>query len=193
MNTRRFISLSSKYLRPASRNCLPALEFRCAKRETHDLRKTLQVHRAAEAWNLRPWTAWESFAIGLCLLLGAAATAASAPTKSHHRAVGHRVGVARGQHRVLATHEHLTRLGRHLSAEHRLHDRVDLLRASLRAQRREVGPVRERCAGNLTGGEGEAEIDSVENRARVHPRVAAVRPSIGSLPAENRLSKSGDE
>ena len=130
----------------------------------------------------------------LRLLLSAATTAPSAvgqcPSSSYPPCRSRRWPA---EHRILAAHEHLPRLRRHLSAEHRLHDAIHLLRARLRAQRREVGPVRERRARHLTRREAETEVDAIQDRARVHPRVAAIRPSVGRLPAEDRLAEPRHE
>src|SRR4029079_2457613 len=93
------------------------------------------------------------------------------------------------QHRIVTRHQDLARLGRNLPAEYRLHDRVHLLRARLGAKRVELRKIARAGAGDLPGGETQSKVDAVENGAGVHPRVAAIGPTIRSLAAEDRLTE----
>src|SRR4029079_4707465 len=95
--------------------------------------------------------------------------------------------------RVVTRHQDLARLGRNLPAEYRLHDRVHLLRARLVATLVDLRKMARARAGDLTGGETQSKVDAVENGAGVHPRVAAIGPTIRRLAAGDRANDARAE
>ena len=70
-----------------------------------------------------------------------------------------------------------------------LDHRVDLLLARRAAQPLRLRPLRDARAGKPPAGEREPEVDAVEDRARVHPRVARLRPAVRRLMPEDRLRR----
>src|SRR5262249_28349832 len=133
---------------------LPPLKLRRTQRQPNYLRQALQVHQPAKAWDHRTTPAREALsAIVLCR----GKRDAAATGRAH--VVDHAVRVVRRailDHWILATHQPLARLRRHLPAEHRLHDAVNLLLARERAHGGVVGPIADRRTGNLSGGETQA-------------------------------------
>ena len=81
------------------------------------------------------------------------------------------------------------RVRRRLPAEERRDHRVDLLLARRVAQPRRLRPPRELAPGIAVRRERHSEVDPIEDRARVHPRVARLGPPVRRLVAEDRLRR----
>ena len=98
-------------------------------------------------------------------------------------------GAASSTQRILAAHQHLPRVRRDLTAEHRLRRRRP---PAARATRRAAAPTPASASSSrreASSREREPEVDAVEDRAGVHPRVARLGPAVRRLVAEDRLRR----
>ena len=188
-------------LMPIDDGCLSALKFRRTERQPHDLCQTLQIHRAAETGDLRrrdragiPCPA----AAAPCCCLPAAAPPPIIGSPSSAGAMPFDVV------RRAALHVRQHRDSRRSSAPRAFRattcpPSIDFTTPSTccasrqRAKRVELRPVVQPRTRQLTGGETQPKVDAVEDRAGVHPRVAAIRPAVRRLAAEDRLPEPRHE
>ena len=82
--------------------------------------------------------------------------------------------------------------GRDLAAEEQLHHSVDLRLSRCTPQLLELGGMSHRHSRNASRRHLQPEVDSAEDRAGVHPGVAAIGPAFGRLMAKDRLAELRD-
>src|SRR3954462_10443035 len=94
---------------------------------------------------------------------------------------------------MLARKKYSARVRGDNAIENRRDNRIDLFVARRRANGVECGQRSDISAGQTPSRGGHPEIDAVENRAGVHPRLSGLRPAIWGLVSEDRLAEVRDQ
>src|SRR5688500_3497244 len=166
----------------------PTLEFRRAEREANDLCDAVQLRKGRAGTTKR-----------------IVASGTRVPSRLRVHRDSHLAGlhflqrillVAHGDslshERVLPGKENRSRVRRCRPAKQQRDDCVDLLLRRCCPQGIEGRDRRKAHTGQPAGGNGDTEVDSIENRARMHPGLARLRPSVRSLMSVDRLAEICD-